>query len=83
VLRHKHLVLIIYIGSVLIVVVNDFHNEWNESVYKYIPASVIIAPDLEEVEEFIGKATLTVIVSEKFKQLWCDLRCHLSNNILI
>jgi hypothetical protein len=52
VLRYKHLVLIIYVWSILIVVVNDLHNEWNESIHKNISASVIIAPDLKEVEEF-------------------------------
>ena len=51
VLRCEHLVFVFNVGRGLVIVVNYLHDERYESVHKYVPAYVVVAPYLEQVEQ--------------------------------
>jgi hypothetical protein len=67
----------------VVVDINDLHNERNEGVDEDVSASFVVTPNLEEIQEFVGKSSFAVVVLEELQQLRGDLWRHLSYDVFI
>jgi hypothetical protein len=50
-----------------VVVFDDFHNKWNESIYEYVSARCVVTPYFEQIQQFIGKSAFTMVVAKEFE----------------
>ena len=58
----------------MIVLIDYLHDKGNECFDEDLAALCEVAPLFEQIHQLLTKVTLTVIVSEELKKLWCNLR---------
>ena len=71
------------IWGVLVVLLNNFHNERNECLNENLTTLRKVAPLFEEVNQFLTKVALTMVISEELEKLGRDSGRHLCNELLI
>ena len=67
----------------MVILINDLHDERDDSLYEDVPTLTEIAPLFEKVHKFLTEVSLTVVVLEELEKLWGDRGRHLSNELLI
>ena len=67
VLHDKGWIFVVYVGRVFIVVVDDFHNEGDEGIDEDVPALVVVAPNLEQIQQLLTYLTLVVVGLEQLQ----------------
>lgn len=76
-------VLVILVWCLVVIGLDNFHDEGNECVDEDIAAIVVLAPLLEQVQKLLTKISLAVLVLKNLQQLGCDLRRHLGHGLLV
>ena len=77
------LIFVVNISCRSIVVLHYLHNERNECVGENISALIIVAPELEQVQEFLAKTAFIMESSEELQQPGSCLGSHLGNGFFI
>lgn len=62
--KGRHASLVLHIWSVLVILLDNLHDERDESLDKDLAAFAEVTPFFEEVDELLAKVTLTVVVAE-------------------
>ena len=67
---------ILRIRRILVVLIDYLHDKGNECLDENLTTLRKVAPFLKQVNQFLAKIALTVMISKELEKLWCNLGRH-------